>query len=106
MLDRLDAAELATTLDLFAAGASRRYVAEQIRGVLDRQSTIGNPITSGLHQSLTTARDKLVAHNDGLHEQKWGWGATAAELLAASYGIPSDVKTIYRLPAGTLAKGR
>jgi hypothetical protein len=38
------------TLDLFAASASRRYVADRLREVLERQAEVGNPVTGALHR--------------------------------------------------------
>ncbi|HEV7825453.1 MAG TPA: AAA domain-containing protein [Mycobacteriales bacterium] len=105
VLDRLGARGLGElTLDLFAAGASRRYVAEQLREVLDRQTTVGAPVTAALHRRLTEARDRLVGHRNALHTRTHAWGVTVAELLAASYALPRDVRTPLRLPAATLAR--
>jgi hypothetical protein len=103
VLDRLEGAGLGDlALDLFAAGASRRYVAEQIRGVLERQMSIGAPITDSLDRSLTSARDRLVEYKDALHSRQWGWGATVTDLLSLSYALPSVAQTTLRLPLATL----
>jgi len=103
VLDRLQAVGLGDlTLDLFAAGASRRYVAERLREVLDRQPSVGTPVTGALHQALTTARDRLVSHRNGMHMRQHAWGVTVGELLADSYALPEEL-TPLRLPAATLA---
>ncbi len=102
VLDRLDAVGLGDlTLDLFAASASRRYVADRLREVLERQADVGNPVTGALHRTLTTARDRLVSHRNGLHTRQHAWGITVADLLALSYGLPKDV-TPLRLSAAIL----
>jgi len=104
VLDRLEAVGLgALTLDLFAAGASRRYVAEQLGDVLDRQAAVGAPVTGGLHLSLTSARDRLVRHRDALHTRRHAWGVTVADLLALTRTVPADAATELRLLPATLA---
>jgi very-short-patch-repair endonuclease len=104
VLDRLDDVGLGQiTLDLFAAGASRRYVAKELGEVLDRQATVGAPITGALHQALTGSRDRLVSHRDALHITRHAWGVTVAQLLAMSCTIPATAATSVRLPSATLA---
>jgi hypothetical protein len=104
VLDRLETVGLAEmTLDLFAAGASRRYVADQLRDVLDAQSDVGIPVTDGLHRTLTGSRDLLVAHRNALHLKRHAWGVTVAELFALTRTIPASAATGLRLPAATLA---
>jgi very-short-patch-repair endonuclease len=105
VLDRLDKVGLGDiALDLFAAGASRRFVAEELGKVLDRQTRIGAPITSSLHKTLTSARDRLVSHRDALHTRKVAWGVTVAELFALSRSIPEAITTELRIPSATLQK--
>ena len=104
VLDRLEFVGLGEiTLDLFAAGASRRYVAEELRAVLDRQAAIGSPVTGQLHQALTATRDRLVSHRDALHVRQFAWGVTVAELLALTRSIPETATSSTRLHAATLA---
>jgi very-short-patch-repair endonuclease len=104
VLDRLNGAGLDDlTLDLFAAGASRRYVSDQLRTVLDGQANVREPVTDGLHRALTSSRDRLVSHRNALHSSHFGWGITAAQALAASYALPATARSSARLPARTLA---
>lgn len=89
VLNRLDSADLAhLVLDLFAATGSRRFVAEQLREVLDRQQTALKPEVGSLHAGLTTSRDHLVAYHDQLHAQVHGWGLSIADLRARIAGSP------------------
>lgn len=107
VLDRLEAVGLGeVTLDLFAAGASRRYVAEQIGKVLERQSSVGEPVTAALHQALGASRDRLVSHRDALHIKQHAWGVTVAQLLAVAAAIPSSAASKLRLPTQTLSAWR
>ena len=104
VLDRLEAVGLGEiTLDLFAAGASRRYMAEQLGKVLDRQSSVGEPVTAALHQALSASRDLLVSHRDALHTKRHAWDVTVAQLLALAAAIPATAATSLRLPSQTLA---
>ena len=106
VLDRLEQVGLGDlTLDLFAAGASRRYVADRLREVLDRQAEVGIPVTDGLHQALAASRDRLVAHREALHTRTHAWGVTVAQLLAASYALPPDLTTLRLTPATLSAWG-
>jgi very-short-patch-repair endonuclease len=104
VLDRLETVGLGeVTLDLFAAGASRRYVAEQLRNVLDRQATVGAPVTGALHQTLGQARNRLVSHRNAMNTSRHAWGVTVTDLLALSYGVPRATNSGIRLPATTLS---
>lgn len=104
VLDRLEQVGLGElTLDLFAAGASRRYVADELRTVLDRQATVGAPVTTALHQRLTSSRDRLVSHRNAMHVRKHAWGVTLGELLAMAYGISATVDPGLRISIDTLS---
>ncbi|MCU1493075.1 MAG: helicase [Acidimicrobiaceae bacterium] len=105
VLDRLENVGLGEiTLDLFAAGSSRRYVAEELGKVLDRQASVGAPITTSLHKFLTAARDRLVSHRNALHTRKVAWGITVSDLFALSRSIPESITSSLRLPSETLQK--
>jgi very-short-patch-repair endonuclease len=102
VLDRLEAVGLGDlTLDLFAAGASRRYVADRLREVLERQATALPAQTVDLHRALAASRDRLVAHRDAMHTRPRAWGDSTAQLLEQTYDLPRDMTTL-RLPTATL----
>lgn len=104
VLNRLDGADLShLLLDLFAADGSRRFVAEQLRTVLDRQQQIGAPDTVQLHAQLSAARDRLVRHNDALFRPTHGWGASIHDLRVASLGFAADAQSSMRLHPGTFS---
>jgi very-short-patch-repair endonuclease len=103
VLDRLDSESVDLShvvLDLFASVASRRYVAEQLREVLDRQRTTGVPNVDVLHYNLKTARDRLVSHKDALVARR-GWGPSVADLRILALDLPLSAQTNLRLPAST-----
>ena len=105
VLDRLEDASLgALTLDLFAASGSRRYVAEELGRVLDRQNSVLEPIVVNLHTQLTSARDHLVSHRDALHTHKVAWGVTVNDLFALQRSLPVEAHSSLRLPMTTLDK--
>lgn len=98
VLSRLDDADLSHfLLDLFAADGSRRFIAEQLRTVLDRQQQIGNPDTVQLHAQLAAARDRLVRHNDALFRPTNGWGESIHGLRVASLGFSADAQSTLRI---------
>lgn len=100
VLSRLEAVDLGhLVLDLFAATGSRRYVAEELRRVLDRQRTTGVPDVAQLHRTFGQSRDRLVLHRDALHEASRGWGVSVAELRARSAGLPQGCRLPHRLPS-------
>lgn len=100
VLKRLEAVELShLVLDMFASTGSRRYVAEELRRVLDRQKATGIPNVDELHYRLSTARDRLVRHRDALHAATRGWGVSISELRALSAGIPEGARSDIRLPS-------
>ncbi|EPD83041.1 hypothetical protein HMPREF1529_03053 [Microbacterium sp. oral taxon 186 str. F0373] len=102
VLDRLSAVDLShLLLDLFAADGARRFVAEQLRTVLERQQQVGMPDTAELHAQLQKARSRLVSHNDALFSASHGWGASIHELRVASLGFDSSAKSTLRLPPAT-----
>ncbi|GAA2228001.1 AAA domain-containing protein [Herbiconiux moechotypicola] len=117
VLDRLDRVELGhLVLDLFAATNSRRYVADQLRGVLERQGGAVGAGAAGagaagdearvdeLHYTLTRARDLLVRHKDALHSPTRAWGTSAAEMIALSLATPSEVQSDARLLTSELSE--
>lgn len=98
VLDRLDSADLShLLLDLFTADGSRRFIAEQLRTVLDRQKQIGAPDTVQLHAQLSASRARLVGHKDALFRPDHGWGVTVHELRVESLGFSPDARTTLRL---------
>lgn len=102
VLDRLSAVDLShLLLDLFAADGSRRFVAEQLRTVLERQQQVGMPDTAELHAQLQKARGLLVSHNDALFSPTHGWGTSIHELRVASLGFGPSAKSTLRLPPAT-----
>ncbi len=104
VLDRLSAVDLShLLLDLFAADGSRRFVAEQLRTVLERQQQVGTPDTAELHAQLEKARSRLVSHNDALFGPTHGWGASIHELRVASFGFAQSARATLRLPPATFS---
>ena len=102
VLDRLEQVDLShLLLDLFAADGSRRFVAEQLRSTLERQTRTGEPEVANLHHALTVARDRLVRHKDALFRPDHGWGVSVRDLRVASMSIPAVARTPLRLPAST-----
>lgn len=102
VLDRLDGADLShLLLDLFAADGSRRFIAEQLRTVMDRQQQIGTPDTVQLHTQLNASRARLVGHNDALFRPDHGWGVSISQLRAESLGFSPDAQSPLRLSPGT-----
>ncbi|MFH8253268.1 AAA domain-containing protein [Microbacterium sp. B2969] len=104
VLDRLSAVDLShLLLDLFAADGSRRFVAEQLRIVLERQQQVGTPDTAELHAKLENARRRLVSHNDALFSPTHAWGASIHELRVSSLGFAPAAQATLRLPPATFA---
>lgn len=104
VLNRLESTDLAhLVLDLFAATGSRRFVAEQLREVLDRQRTALKPDVSSLHSGLTTSRDYLVKYHDQLHAESHGLGLSIAALRARIAGLPKEVKSPVAIPSRVFA---
>ncbi|WP_243076574.1 AAA domain-containing protein [Microbacterium sp. SS28] len=104
VLDRLDGADLShLLLDLFAADGSRRFIAEQLRIALDRQQQIGTPDTMRLHAQLSSARDRLVRHNDALFRRDHGWGASIHDLRVESLGFAPDAQVGLRFSPSIFA---
>lgn len=102
VLDRLESADLShLLLDLFATVGSRRFIAEQLRSVLDRQQQIGAPDTVQLHAQLTASRRRLVGHNDALFRQDHGWGTSIHDLRVQSLGFAPDAQSPLRLHPGS-----
>ncbi len=109
VLDRLERVGLDhLVLDMFASTGSRRYVADQLRSVLDLQKSAALPIVEDLHLRLTQARDRLVRHNDALRKKR-GWGAaepdggkSVTELRAIAAGLPESARSDLRVPAKTV----
>lgn len=102
VLDRLEGADLShLLLDLFAADGSRRFIAEQLRTVLDRQQQVGTPDTVQLHAQLSASRARLVGRNDALFRPVHGWGASVHELRVGSLGFSSDAQSTLRIHPGT-----
>lgn len=105
VLSRLDAVGLdELTLDLFAAGSSRRWVHEQLDAVLEAQHSVGKPMTAALHRELGDTRDRLVRHTDAMHRDDRAWGTSVVTAIAELSGLPEEVRTAVRLPATTLAR--
>lgn len=105
VLDRLENVDLShLLLDLFAADGSRRFIAEQLRVVLDRHQQIGAPETVQLHAQLNATRARLAAHNDALFRAEHGWGTSIHELRVASLGFPPDAQSTMRLHPATFQR--
>ncbi len=105
VLDRLENVDLShLLLDLFAADGSRRFIAEQLRAVLDRHQQIGAPETVQLHAQLNSSRARLVAHNDALFRAEHGWGTSIHELRVAALGFSPDAQSTLRLHPATFER--
>jgi very-short-patch-repair endonuclease len=103
VLDRLDSETVDLShlvLDLFASVASRRYIAEQLREVLDRQKMTGVPNVDSLQYTLESSRDRLVGHRDELFSKR-GLDASVTELRVMSAGLPAAAQSDLRLPSAT-----
>ncbi|HWM34317.1 MAG TPA: AAA domain-containing protein [Pseudolysinimonas sp.] len=112
VLDRLNGVDLEhLVLDMFASTGSRRFVAEELRNVLDRQKTTGVPNVDDLHFRLATARDRLVQHTQEMNKGR-GWGVdpdvagsgvNVTWLRAEAAGLPAGARTTLRLPIAVFA---
>ncbi len=102
VLDRLKGAHLEhLVLDLFAASSSRRFVADELRNVLELQQNTGVPDVAALEFTMTQSRDRLVSHNDALSKPTRGWGVSVSWLRSQLPGIPPAARSQIRLPATT-----
>lgn len=98
VLDRLEGAQLGhLVLDLFAATGSRRFVADALRDVLERQHTTGIPDVASLEFTLTKSRTRLVSHNEALSRTDRGWGVSVSTLRSKLPRIPSSARSSLRL---------
>lgn len=102
VLDRLDGAKLGhLVLDLFAASGSRRFVADELRDVLERQQKTGVPDVAALEFTLAESRHRLVSHRNALGKDR-GWGPSVMALRSRLPGIPEAARSSLRLPPQTV----
>lgn len=103
VLDRLDGAKLDhLVLDLFAASGSRRFVADELRDVLERQQATGIPDVAALEFTLANSRQRLVSHSNALDKGR-GWGPSVMVLRSRLPGIPEAARSSLRLPPQTFS---
>lgn len=112
VLDRLNGVDLGhLVLDMFASTGSRRFIAEELRNVLDMQKTIGIPNVEDLHYRHALSRDQLVQHSEEMKKGR-GWGVVPEDptsgvnvtwLRAESAGLPTGARSALRLPIAVFA---
>lgn len=88
VLGRLQGADLDQwVMDLHSGLGNRRRVAQSLAETLDRAGRTPVPRLGELHRDLTTARDRLLAHDMAMHQPREPWRLSVFEVQTRLLGL-------------------
>lgn len=88
--------------DLHHDRLKRREIARQMAAALDDARSVLKPTTGENDRRLTRSRERLAAHDEGMHRRREPWGVTVFELLDTLAGLPADARSELRFRGDVL----
>lgn len=78
-------------MDLHDGAGNRRRTAQSLAASLDRAAATPRPALEALHRDLVGARDRLLAHEQAMHEARHPWGVSMFDAQARLLGLQTTV---------------